>query len=194
MIGPAAGCKETQTFIHKVLNCHKPQGWDDQLHNEVVLNGQWWTKYNWDICDYVAFVPKVGGAVGNIEDFAEIGADLKIGYNIRRAANNEIMFSMPAPRGGDDILSWKEKLSIYGYVGASERFYLYNHMLQGSMFNNKDDKLKVDIERFVTEVRAGVVAQYGRFYIMYYAVFRTYEYKHQKNHPDFGGIGIGWTF
>lgn len=191
VIGPAAGCKETQTFIHKILNCRKPEGWDDQLHNEVVVNWQWWSKYNWEICDYVAFVPKVGCAVGNIEDFMEVGADLRIGYNIRRTPTNEPMFSMPAPRGGQ---SWKEKLSAYGYVGVSERFYLYNHMLQGSMFNHKDDKLKVDIERFVTEVRVGAVVSYDKFFVMYYAVFRTYEYKHQKNRPDFGGIGLGWTF
>lgn len=191
VIGPAAGCKETQTFIHKILHCHKPMGWDDQLHNEVVVNGQWWTKYNWMPTSWLALVPKVGVAAGNIEDFGEIGVDLKLGYNIQRTPANEIMFSMPAPRGGQ---SWRDKLSAYGYVGASERFYLYNHMLEGSMFNHKDDKLKVDIERFVTEARVGAVVSYDRFYIMYYAVFRTYEYRHQKNHPDYGGIGLGWTF
>ena len=66
MIGPAAMCKETQTMIHKLLDCRKPQGWDDQLHNEFVVNGQWWTKYNWYLNDYVALVPKGGMAAGTI--------------------------------------------------------------------------------------------------------------------------------
>lgn len=29
MIGPAAGCKQTQKFIHKILHCRDPQGWDN---------------------------------------------------------------------------------------------------------------------------------------------------------------------
>lgn len=190
MIGPAAGCKDTQTAIHKLLGCRKPQGWDDQLHNEIVLNAQWWTKYNWFISDYVAIVPFGGAAVGNIQDFVEGGAQLKIGYNIGRTVNNEILFSAPAPRGN---WTWK-KLSAYAYVGASERFYLYNHILEGSMFHNRDDDLSVDIERFVTEMRAGFVLKYDRFFTTYYAVFRTDEYKHQEKSPDFGGIGVGWTW
>ena len=190
MIGPAACCKETQTAIHKLLNCRKPEGWDDQLHNEFVVNAQWWTKYNWSITDWIVLVPKAGAAVGTIQDFGEVGADLKIGYNIRPTANNEMMFSAPSPRG-----KWKwEKLSAYAYCGASERYYLYNHLLEGTMFGHRDDDLKVDIERFVTEMRVGFVLKYDRFFATYYAIFRTDEYKHQKKSPDYAGIGIGYTW
>ena len=190
MIGPAAGCKETQMAIHKLLNCRKPQGWDNQLHNEFVVNGQWWTKYNWYLTDWMAIVPKSGVAAGTIQDFGEVGADLKIGYNIRPTANNEIMFSAPSRRGA---VKWN-KLSAYVYGGASERYYLYNHMLEGTLFGHRDDDLKATIERFVTEMRVGAVLKYDRFYATYYAVFRTDEYRHQKNAPDYGGIGIGWTW
>ena len=190
MIGPAAMCKETQTAIHKLLGCRKPQGWDNQLHNEFVVNGQWWTKYNWYLCDWIALVPKGGVAAGTIQDFGEVGADLKIGYNIRPTANNEIMFSAPSRR----IKNLLSKLSAYGYIGASERYYIYNHMLEGSMFGHRDDDLTVDIERFVTELRCGFVLKYDRFYATYYAVFRTDEYRNQKDAPDYGGIGIGWTW
>ena len=189
MIGPAAMCKDTQTAIHKLLGCRKPEGWDEQLHNEFVVNGQWWTKYHWFITDWIALVPKGGVAAGTIQDFGELGGDLKIGYNIRRTANNEIMFSAPRQNKG-----WLEKLSAYCYAGASERYYLYNHILEGTMFGHRDDDVKADIERFVTEMRCGFVLRYDRFYATYYAVFRTDEYKHQKDKPDYGGIGIGWSW
>lgn len=120
----------------------------------------------------------------------ETGVDLKIGYNIGRPSSNNILFSAPAPRGN---WRWKD-LSAYAYCGAGERYYLYNHILEGSMFNNRDDDLKVDIRPFVTELRAGVVLKYDRFYATYYAIFRTDEYRHQRKSPDFGGIGIGWTW
>ena len=192
MIGPAAMCKDTQTAIHKLLNCRKPQGWDDQLNNEFVVNGQWWTKYNWFITDWLAFVPKGGVAAGTIQDFGEVGGDLKIGWNIKPTANNEIMFS--ATSKGAKGHGWLDKLTAYLYAGASERYYLYNHILEGTMFGHRDDDLKVDIERFVTELRCGAVVKYDRFFATYYAVFRTDEYKHQRDRPDYGGLCLGWTW
>ena len=196
IIGPGAMCKDTQTAIHKLLGCRKPMGWDNQLHNEFVVNGQWWTKYNWYLCDYVALVPRAGLLVGTVQDAAEVGCDLKVGWNMRRYASsgdkesgNTIMFS--APSGAS---SWYDKLSAWIFAGVGERYYLYNHILEGSLFNNKDDPLGVSIERFVSEFRFGVVAKYDRFYFGYYGVLRTDEFKHQKNAPNYGGICVGWTW
>lgn len=190
MIGPAAMCKDTQTAIHKLLGCRKPMGWDDQLHNEFVVNAQWWTKYHCFLTEWLAFVPKAGVAAGTIQDFGEVGSDIKVGYNIRQTANNEIIFSAPSRRK----FGWMKKLSLYVYGGASERYYLYNHLLEGTMFGHRDDDIKVDIERFVTELHCGIVLKYDRFFATYYAIFRTDEYKHQKESPDYGGIGVGWTW
>ena len=189
VIGRASGAEQAQKMIHKILGCNKPMGWHNQLHNEVVVNGQWWTKYNWFLCDYVAIVPRGGIAVGTIQDFVDIGVDVKIGWNMRRKdVGNSIMFS--ATRNS----SWKDKLSFWAYGGIGERYYLYNHMLEGSMFNNKDDHLKVDIEPFVTEARVGVVLQYDKFFATWYGVFRTDEFDNQPNSPDYGGITIGWLW
>lgn len=188
VIGPAAGCKHTQKFIHKILHCRDPKGWDNQLHNEFVVNAQWWTKYHWFINDYVALVPRAGVLAGTIQDAAEIGCDLKIGWNMRKEASNTIMFSAPVAE------SWLDKLTAYIYVGVDERYYLYNHILEGSLFGNKDKDLDVSIEPFVTELRAGVVVGYDRFFFSYYFVVRTDEFKNQKNAPDYGAMTIGWTW
>lgn len=191
MIGPASMCKETQSMIHKLLDCRKPKGWDNnQIHNEFVVNAEWWTRYNYYLCDYVALVPKAGVAVGTIEDFAELGGDIKVGYHLRHEYGNNIMFSQSANKQG----SWLDKLSCYVFAGASEKYVLYNHMLEGSMFNHKDDDINVSIEPFVWEFRCGAVIQYDRFYAGYCAVFRGDEFKHQPNAPDYGMIRLGWTF
>lgn len=191
MIGPAAMCKDTQTMIHKLLNCRKPMGWDEQLHNEFVVNGQWWTKYNWYVTKWMAIVPKGGVAAGTIQDFGELGGDVKIGWNIKPTVNNEIMFSATKDGKGK---RWLDKLSAYVYAGVSERYYLYNHILEGTMFGHRDDDLRVDLERFVTEMRLGSVVRYDKFFATYYVVFRTHEFKGQDRSPDYGGIGIGWEW
>lgn len=189
MIGPSPKCKETQILIHKWLNCRKPEGWDNQLHDEFVVNGQWWTKYNWYVTDWFAVVPRTGVAVGTIQDMAEVGCDLKFGWNIRPTVNNDIIFSATK-----DGYGWADKLTAYVFVGASERYYLYNHILEGSLFGHKDDGLDVDINPFVGELRWGAGVKYDRFFATYYMIFRQNEFKGQKRHPDFGGIGIGWNW
>ena len=195
VIGPGAMCKDTQTAIHKILGCRKPQGWDDQLHNEFVVNAQWWTKYNWYLCDYVALVPRTGILAGTVQDATEVGCDLKIGWNMKsrksvgdKESGNSIMFSAGKPS------AWYEKLSCWVYAGIDERYYLYNHLLEGSFFTNKDKDLSVNIEHFVPEFRFGVVVRYDNFYFSYYGIRRGDEYKHQKNAPDYGGICIGWVW
>lgn len=197
VIGPGAMCKDTQTAIHKLLNCRQPMGWDHQLHNEFVVNGQWWTKYNWYLCDYVALVPRVGVLAGTIQDAIEGGCDLKIGWNMKqyrssgdKESGNTMMFSA----GNPSAKPWYEKLSCWIYAGIDERYYLYNHLLEGSMFNHKDDDLAVSIEHFVPEFRYGVVVRYDRFYFTYYACMRGDEYKGQKRAPDYGGFCVGWTW
>ena len=187
MIGPAAGCKQTQKTIHKWLGCKDPKGWDNQLHNEFVVNAQYWLKYNYFLGEYAAIVPRLGMAVGTIQDFADIGVDLKVGYHIRRSPTSPIIFSASQPSKWD-------KLSAFAFAGIGERYYLYNHILEGSLFGSKDDGLDVAIEPFVTELRFGFVLSYDRFFCSYIGVLRTDEFRHQKNAPDYGGICIGWTF
>jgi len=98
------------------------------------------------------------------------------------------MFSAPARR------SWLDDFSVWAFVGCGERYYIYNHLLEGSMFNDKDKDLKVDIEPFVFEWRFGAAMQFRSFFIYYYGILRTDEYRHQKHAPDYGGLCIGWAF
>ena len=86
------------------------------------------------------------------------------------------MFS--APQNGK-AKSFLDKLSIYGFVGVDERYYLYNHFLEGSFIRSKDrdQGLDVDIEPFVGELQCGAGLQYESFIIKYYMIFRQDEFK-----------------
>ena len=191
MIGPAAFAGHTQKFIHKILDCKDPKGWHNQLHNEFVVNGQWWEKYNWYLCDYVAVVPRAGVLVGTVQDAIEVGCDLKVGWNLKNDVGNNIMFSSTKHAKAKSFL---DKLSIYGYFGLDERYYLYNHILQGTLFGHRDDKLDVDIHPFVGEMQCGVGLQYGNFLFKYYVCIRQDEYKRQKHSPNYGGLMFGWCW
>lgn len=192
MIGPAAFAGHTQKFIHKILDCRDPKGWHNQLHNEFVVNGQWWEKYNYYVNDYVALVPRTGILVGTIQDAIEVGCDVKIGWNIQNDVGNNIMFSASQ----FSKKSFFKKLTAYVYFGIDERCYLYNHFLQGSFIRNKDrdQHLDVDIERFVGEIQCGACLKYGQYLLKYYMIFRQDEFKNQKHSPNYAGICFGYTF
>ena len=192
MIGPAAFCGHTQKFIHKILNCREPKGWHNQLHNEFVVNGQWWTKYNWFLCDYVALVPRVGVLAGTIQDAVEVGCDLKIGWNLKKDVGNSIMFSASK----DKTHSWLDDVQAYIYIGADERCYLYNHFLEGSFIRSKDrdQHLDVDIEPFVGELQGGACLRWKNFMVKYYMIVRQDEFKGQKHSPNYAGLCFGWCW
>lgn len=38
IIGPHSYSEQSQRIIHKLLGCRDPQGWDNQLHDEFVVN------------------------------------------------------------------------------------------------------------------------------------------------------------
>lgn len=191
MIGPAAFAGHTQSFIHKILNCKDPKGWHNQLHNEFVVNGQWWEKYNYYICDYVALVPRVGVLAGTIQDAVEAGCDLKVGWNLKNDVGNSMMFSASRDSKAKKFF---DKLSIYGYVGVDERYYLYNHFLEGSFIRDKDKDLDVNIEPFVGEIQCGIGLQYEHIIARYYMCFRQDEFEGQKHAPNYGGLAIGWSW
>lgn len=134
MIGPASFVGHTQKFIHKVLDCKDPKGWNNQLHNEFVVNGQWWTKYNYSLCEYVMLVPRIGILAGTVQDAIEVGCDLKVGWNLQKDAGNSLMFSSSIGQRQ----SFFDKLCAYVYIGTDERYYLYNHFLEGSFIRSKD--------------------------------------------------------
>ena len=192
MIGPAAFAGHTQKVIHKILNCRDPKGWHNQLHNEFVVNGQWWEKYNWYLCDYVALVPRVGVLAGTIQDAVEVGCDLKIGWNLKNDVGNSMMFSSSREKRH----SWLDDLQAYIYVGVDERYYLYNHFLEGSFIRSKDrdQNLDVDIEPFVGEIQGGACLRYKQFIVKYYMTCRQKEFKHQQHSPNYAGLSFGWCW
>ena len=118
-------------------------------------------------------IPRVGILAGTIQDAVEVGCDLKFGLNLKNDVGNNIMFSA----GKDNGKSFLDKLSIYGYVGVDERYYLYNHFLEGSFIRNRDKGLDVDIEPFVGEIQCGAGLQYDHFIVKYYMIFRQDEFK-----------------
>ncbi len=87
VVGPWAYGQEAQRLIHDFRGLGHPNGWDNQLHNELgvslVYERMWrWPKHerrsglDWEL------LPHAGAAIGNVYTYANLGAELRAGLNL----------------------------------------------------------------------------------------------------------------
>lgn len=89
VVGPASGAEAVQKWIHRAIDSPIPQGWDNQLPNELVvnLNGLFKRKFahmgsrpKW----YADFAVHGGFGAGTALIFAEAAIESRFGFNVPR--------------------------------------------------------------------------------------------------------------
>lgn len=198
MIGPAALGRQVQRWWHGVIGVDKPRGWQNQLRNEPALLLLY--ERSWVIRPRVAhagrfgvdFMPKAGAALGNVFVYGAAGGVMRVGWNLPDDFGvPQIRPSLPGnayfepPEGG---------LSAYLFFGGEGRIVGRNIFLDGNTFRNSHSVAK---EVLVADMTAGGVIAFGGpvpFRISYNFIFRTREFKLQKNADKFGSITLSLLF
>lgn len=179
--GRCSQAKEIQSGVHKLLDQHVPT-WDRDytLKSEpgFILFGQKDKElYANDISDFSVYGL---GKFGNIIDSGSGGGIYRLGHNLGNQ-NGGIIFK------ADRLQSpW----IYYAFIKAEERLVAYNHMLEGSLWQN--ERHTVTPERSVQEGDVGFVLGYNNFKFGYtYTVFSN-EWKERPGSFAFGGIDLSW--
>lgn len=87
VVGPASQADDTQEFVHDLIDTTDPNGWDNQLHNEPIVNlsykRSWrgWAEFE-TVGLEVDTTPYVGGALGNAFTHANAGFLLRVGEDL----------------------------------------------------------------------------------------------------------------
>ncbi len=81
VVGPAALGEEVQTAIHSAVGSPKPQGWDNQLDNEPVVNFTYMWKRKLVKLKSFDLTFNTGGSLGNWFTLGEGSIELRIGKN-----------------------------------------------------------------------------------------------------------------
>ncbi|MEM7352967.1 MAG: lipid A deacylase LpxR family protein [Acidobacteriota bacterium] len=81
VIGPESGAEWAQEQLHELINSQPPMGWENQLPFEVGLEFiyRWQRRIGSSTFDVV---PHVGGGLGNLQVFANLGATFRLGKNL----------------------------------------------------------------------------------------------------------------
>ena len=187
--GPAslAGFFQTETHRYLVYS-EDPRGWHNQIAGEpgLLLKYErfWRLSPSDEAARYVDFIPHVGGEVGNIMVFQNLGATLRAGVNLPDDFGVQIIDS-PASAGGG-ITSRSQAFSFYAFAGADGRAVEHNIFLDGASFRGGPS---VERNPWVADLSCGAAMRLFRhFELSYTRVARTTEFVGQQKYDLFGSI------
>ncbi|MGA6927493.1 MAG: lipid A deacylase LpxR family protein [Desulfosarcina sp.] len=200
IVGPSSFAEETQKIVHEWLNDADPQGWDNQLEDELGVMLTWqgyWRVLGRSLGHGFAYdmIPHAGATLGNIFTYANFGGEIRFGYNLPRDFGSSLI----RPGGGtaapvsrrDPRLSSVRDFSLSFFVGVDGRAVARNIFLDGNTFR---DSHSVDRNVFVADIDAGVSVIYKRVKLTYMHVYRTEEFEGQDDGQTFGSVAMAVTF
>lgn len=190
-VGPVSTAKSTQRFIHKVTGSEKPQGWSNQLKNEMVF--QFSSERLWLLTrqqsEFVSFdiIGISSASLGTLSSGLASGISFRLGHNLQRTfATSSLMPGREVnPLAGNADSAWSMFINIQG------NFVANNILINGNTF---EDSHSVPLKHWQTQLVTGANFSLGRWAFMLSTAIRSKEYIGQPTHSRFGSLNITYNF
>lgn len=189
VVGPAAGGKGFQQWFHRVIESPDPQGWDNQLHNELALLVGFERRWRsiiplglWGL--EIDPAPHVDLAVGNVFTYGAVGANFRLGQGLRGDFGPPRL--RPGPPGSRGFTAI-DGLTWYLFAGLEGRAVLRNIFLDGNTFGQSHS---VDKEPFVADAWFGWAVSVSQVRLAATYIMRTKEFQGQDTPDHFGAVTI----
>ena len=178
-IGPLAFGKEMQTAIHRAIDGTIPQGWKNQITNDLVINYQLiYEKRILTTLRCIELQIYSSANLGTLFTNASVGITSIFG-RFNSALSNGL---------------YSNKFEIYLYSQPVANLIGYDATLRGGLFNKSPYTIdRASVERITFQYNFGLVIKSKKLYLEY---SRTYLSPEFKNGPTagWGGIRIGGKF
>jgi lipid A 3-O-deacylase len=181
ILGTAAGGELIQRTIHHWINYTQPQGWHNQIHNDLVLNYQVnIEKRIIGVCDHFLLSGYGSLRLGTLSDKLSGGLTAMLG-------NFRPVFVQP--------VSTVCHFQWYVYDQLTGNAVGYDATLQGGFFNRSSVYIipASQLNRLTVQNKFGVVIIFPALYLEYYFTGITEEFSSSIYHKT-GGIQIGFGF
>lgn len=201
IVGPHSYAEEVQNWAHDVIGRPHAKGWDNQLQDEpgfeIVFETQWrlirseiGRGFSYDV------IPRLGGRLGNVAIYANAGGEVRFGWNLPRNFG-----TCPIRAGcetGDAIQDENEnglihfsRIGFHLFVGIDGKAIMRDIFLDGNTFR---DSHSVDKEPFVADLMAGFSFEYQPFKLNYAYIYRTKQFKTQREDQIFGAVSVSFSY
>ena len=194
VVGQSAAGETAQNEFHALIGAEPARGWDNQIDDEIGLVVAYDKKlrrlFKLGDTQFGADVtPNIGFAAGNVHTNARAGFTLRAGQDLQND------FGPPRVRpslGGAGYFTPRDQFSWYAFAGVEGRAVAHNIFLDGSLF--REDDPSVERKTWVTDLQAGLVAQYHGTQVAFTFVERSEEFAQQNGSQQFGAFSISQKF
>ena len=192
VVGPSSYAEQTQKTVHDIVGARNPNGWDNQLNDEpgIILSYEtrWRSPFFSVVDDFgVDVLPSVGASLGNVFTFAAASVTLRLGDDLSNDFGPpRIRPSLP----GSEYYAPNDGFGWYLFVGGGVRAVARNIFLDGNTYK---DSHRVDKRPVVFDLQAGLVLSlWGRARLSFTNIFRTREFRGQREGDEFGAISVSF--
>jgi len=206
VVGPASLAGPVQIGWHHLIGVDRPEGWDNQLKNEPVLQLRYEAALRWPKKDggNADVIPRVRVNLGNALTSLEAEVMGRLGWNLSGFGVTAIPAPPPpapppalaAMRAQASTASQPGKLRANLFVRAGIKAIAHNITIDGNTFASND--IRIRRRPLVPEIAAGVEVGLSRHWsLSYQFVRRGSEFETRSGHrapaQEFGAITIAWT-
>jgi hypothetical protein len=198
LVGPSSYAEECQKAVHHVFDDIEPEGWDNQLNNEVILGLVYEHKKKLTVTDPgdglgYDVIFNTGGGLGNALTYYNIGLMFRTGWNLPNDFGvmpiRPISSFNGAVENTETHLS--SKIGIQFFASVEGRAVLRNIFLDGNTFT---DSHSVDKKPVVGDLMTGVNLSYGQGQLSFAYVSRSKEFDTQNKAQKFASINLSYAY
>lgn len=172
VIGPLAFAREVQTFVHKEINTSKPEGWDNQVNNDIVFN-------------YMIQYEKL--LVSPMRQFEMIGLVEVDAGTITNKVTTGVTFRMGTYNSYFKTASKEsnnKKEQFYFFIKPAIAVFLDNSILQGGRFTGRNSPYTItqdSLNHYYMQFEYGFFLGKGRNGVAITEKLRTAEFIGAEN-------------
>lgn len=187
MVGTSSLADSIQQEVHRLTDSDRPQGWDNQLHDEAVINlsvrRQWWHDMPLG-GKQLAFGPSASATLGNLYTYASTGYNVRFGDAARSVPSLTPGAASSAGFTAAGGFRW------YVFAGVEGYYMAHNLLLDGNTFTRSHS---VDRREWVGDVAAGFALAWEDWQMSFTALQRSDEFRGQQDPDKFAALKLTKT-
>jgi lipid A 3-O-deacylase len=193
-VGPTGKAGDVQRWVHRELGYQVPEGWDNQIRDEVGLDFRYQRRWRMDLLGDpggrgagVQLIPEAGATLGTVHINAGTGALLRAGWNLpddfgpghmRFASDFTRSFANASSAPGG-----------YFFIRSAGAIVGHDSTIDGSFTRNSP--VEGASEVLTGEVQVGLAVQFLKYFELSYAqTYMTREFVGQKHIDGYGALNL----